>query len=36
MDDADVYGILLSIPEVIRYSNVPDAPKAARVERMMR
>jgi ribosomal-protein-alanine N-acetyltransferase len=36
MDDARAFVALLAIPEVTRYSNLPDAPKMAAVERMMR
>jgi [ribosomal protein S5]-alanine N-acetyltransferase len=36
MDDAEPFGRLLSIPEVTRFSNWPDAPKKSEVERYMR
>ena len=36
MDDAEVFRALLSIPEVTRYSNWPDAPKRPFGERAMR
>jgi len=35
MDDAEVFRALLSIPEVTRYSNWPDAPKKPYGERTM-
>jgi ribosomal-protein-alanine N-acetyltransferase len=34
MDDAEAFGVLLSLPEVTRYSNIPDSPTMA--GRMMR
>ena len=36
MDDAEAFRVLLSIPEVIRYSNWPDAPTKPYGERVMR
>jgi ribosomal-protein-alanine N-acetyltransferase len=36
LDDAEPFRSLLSIPEVTRFSNWPDAPKKAQVERFMR
>jgi len=36
MDDAAGYGAVLSITEVTRFSNFPDAPTMTTVERMMR
>jgi [ribosomal protein S5]-alanine N-acetyltransferase len=36
MDKAEPFGALLSIPEITRFSNWPDAPKKAEVERWMR
>ena len=36
MDDAEAFGLMLAIPEVTRYSNLPEAPKPAEVERMVR
>jgi [ribosomal protein S5]-alanine N-acetyltransferase len=35
-DDAESFTALLSIPEVTRYSNWPDAPKKTQVERSLR
>jgi [ribosomal protein S5]-alanine N-acetyltransferase len=36
VDDAAAYGAVLSIPEVTHYSDIPDAPTMAVIERMMR
>jgi [ribosomal protein S5]-alanine N-acetyltransferase len=36
IDDAEPFGALLSIPEVTRFSNWPDAPKKAEAERWVR
>jgi [ribosomal protein S5]-alanine N-acetyltransferase len=36
INDAEPFRVLLSIPEVTRFSNWPDAPKKAEVERVMR
>jgi ribosomal-protein-alanine N-acetyltransferase len=35
-DDAGVFGALLSIPDVTRFSNWPDAPSRVQVERFVR
>jgi ribosomal-protein-alanine N-acetyltransferase len=35
-DDAEPFGTLLSIPEVTRFTNWPDAPKKVQVERFVR